>query len=127
MTAMADEIVLTIPREPDFQHIAHLVLGGLAVRMDLTVESLEDLQLALDALLDDAVGGEVSGTVLTVRMRLTDDALDTVIGPLSPRVLKALRTDDGNELGVRRVLASTVDDVALDGDSVRLTKKVRSG
>ena len=48
---MADEITLTLPREPDFQSVAHLVLGGLAARLNLTLENLEDLQLALTALL----------------------------------------------------------------------------
>ena len=49
---MADEITLTLPRGRSSRRVAHLVLGGLAARLDLTVESLEDLQLALDAVLD---------------------------------------------------------------------------
>ena len=53
---MADEITLTIPRDPEFHRVAHLVLGGLAARLDLTIESLEDIQLALDALLDTRRG-----------------------------------------------------------------------
>ena len=48
---MSDEITLTIPRDAEFHRVAHLVLGGLAVRLDLTIENLEDLQLALDAIL----------------------------------------------------------------------------
>ena len=31
---MTDEITLTLPREPEFHRVAHLVLGGLAVRLD---------------------------------------------------------------------------------------------
>lgn len=124
---MTDEITLTIPREPDFQRVAHLVVGGLAARLNLTVENLEDLQLALEALLDDAVESEVSEGALTVRMRMRDDALDTIVGPLSARVLDGLRDDDGSELGLRRVLSSTVDEIGVDGDSVRLTKRVANG
>ena len=73
---MADQITLTIPRGPDFQRVAHLVLGGLAARMNLTIENLEDLQLALEALLDggDSVNGDGS---ITVRMRLDAHALET--------------------------------------------------
>ena len=95
---MVDEITLTLPRERDFHRVAHLVLGGLAVRLDLTIENLEDLQLALDAILDhtDPARGDI-----TVRMRLSD-----------------------GELGIRRVLDSTVEDVHVDGEWVRLTKKV---
>src|SRR5262249_55809694 len=42
-----DEITLTLPHEREYHRVAHLVLGGLAVRLELTIETLEDLQLAL--------------------------------------------------------------------------------
>jgi hypothetical protein len=120
---MADEITLTIPRAPGFEGVAHLVLSGLAVRLNLTIEHLEDLQIALDTLLettDDAEEG-----VTTVAMRLQDGELQTVVGPLSTRLLDEIDSDGGEErLGLRRVLDSTVDDVHVDGDHVRLTKKV---
>jgi hypothetical protein len=117
-----DEITLTLPRAPEFQRVARLVLGGLAVRLNLTVENLEDLQLALDAVLDrmDPNAGDV-----TVQMSLRDGELETRIGPLSPALLDEIeREPHGEELGVRRVLNSTVDDVHVDGEWVRLTKKV---
>lgn len=118
---MTDQIVLTIPREPGFEGVAHLVLSGLAVRLDLTIENLEDLQIALEALLDTTDEGED----LTVSMLVQDDQLETVVGPISARMLDEIERDgDGEELGLRRVLDSTVDDVHVDGDRVRLTKKV---
>jgi hypothetical protein len=118
---MADEITLTLPREPNFHRVAHLVLGGLAVRMDLTVENLEDLQLALDAILDrtEAMAGDV-----TVRMRVDDGELEALVGPLTERLLDEIEREPDGELGIRRVLDSTVDDVHVDGNWVRLTKKV---
>jgi len=119
---MADEITLTVPCEAEFTGVAHLVLGGLAVRLDLTIENLEDLELALDAILDrtDATVGDI-----TLRMRVSDGALETIVGPLSTRLLDEIeREPDGDALGLRRVLDSTVEDVHVDGDWVRLTKKV---
>ena len=118
---MADEITLTLPRDRDFHRVAHLVLGGLAVRLELTIENLEDLQLALDSILDhtDPARGDI-----TVRMRLSDGELETVIGPLGPTLLDEIEREADGELGVRRVLDSTVEDVHVDGDWVRLTKKV---
>jgi hypothetical protein len=118
-----DEITLTLPREPDFHRVAHLVLGGLAVRLDLTIENLEDLQLALDSILDrtDPDAGDI-----TVRMCLGDGELATVIGPLTPRLLDEIEQEHAGELDLRRVLESTVDDVHVDGSHVRLTKKVRA-
>jgi anti-sigma regulatory factor (Ser/Thr protein kinase) len=121
---VADEIVLTIPRTPEFQRVAHLVLGGLAVRLDLTIEKLEDVELALDAVLGavESADGEI-----TVRMRLEDDALQTIVGPLSTGVLDQIEREPDGNLGLRRVLESTVDDVHVDGEWVRLTKRVESG
>src|SRR5207247_419368 len=49
--SMSDEIVLSLPRDPRFYDIAHLVLGGLGARADLTLDHLDDLHLALDGLL----------------------------------------------------------------------------
>lgn len=118
---MADEITLTIPRQPEFRRVASFVLGGLAARLNVTIESLEDIQLALDALLARAEG--LAGEV-TVRMIIRDDALVTRVGPLGPRVLDELEVDADESLGVRRVLDSTVDDVVVDGDWAVLTKAV---
>jgi hypothetical protein len=81
---MTDEITLTFPREPDFRPVAHLVLSGLAVRLDLNLENLEDLQLALDALLDQTDPGTEMGD-LTVRMSVRDHELQTLVGPLANR------------------------------------------
>ena len=121
---MADEITLTIPRNADFHRVAHLVLGGLAVRMNLTVESLEDLQIALDSILGRS---ELEAGDITVRMALRDGALETSVGPVPSSVLDEIEREQDSELSLRRVLDSTVDDVHVDGDTVRLTKKVSPG
>lgn len=121
---MTDEITLTLPREPEFHRIAHLVLGGLAVRLNLTIENLEDLELALDAILirTDPKAGDV-----TVKMTPRDGELETIVGPLTTSVLDEIEHEgDNGKLGLRRVLESTVDDIHVDGAFVRLTKQVTS-
>ena len=118
---MTDEITLTFPPRQDFHRVAHLVLGGLAARLDLTIENPEDLQIALDSILD---GTDAAGDAVTVRMALRDGALETTVGPLPAHLLEEIERDHDGELGLRRVLDSTVDDVRVEGDSVRLTKKV---
>jgi len=123
---VADAITLTIPREPGFNRVAHLVLGGLAVRLELTIENLEDLQLALDAVFD-RLEDETGNGEVTVTMSLRDHELETRVGPLSTGVLNELERDGGDTIDLRRVLDSTVDDVLVDGDSVILTKKVVAG
>ena len=122
---MADEIMLTLPREPDFQSVAHLVLGGLAARLNLTLENLENLQLAMTALLGR--GDSLDGEPVIVRMTVHDDSLEIVVGPLERRVLDAVERGIGADIDIRRVLESTVDDIQVDGESVRLTKQVVLG
>ena len=121
---MADEITLTIPRDPEFHRVAHLVLGGLAVRLDLTIENLEDLEIALDAILGrtDPAAGEI-----TIRMLLGDGELQAVIGPLTASLIDEIERRPDDALDLRRVLESTVEEIHVDGDHVRLTKKVALG
>ena len=117
-----DEITLTLPRDREFQRIAHLVLGGLALRHDLTIETLEDIQLALGAVLDRAE----SDAEVTVRMSLRNGTLETRVGPVD--LARELEREDGGQgLSLRRVLWAVVDDVEVDGEWVRLVKKVERG
>jgi hypothetical protein len=119
-----DEITLTIPREPGFHGVAFLVLGGLASRLNLTVENLEDLEIALDSILDRL---ELHSGEITVRMTVHDGELVTRVGPLARTVLDEIERERDESLTLRRVLESSVDDVHVDGEWVSLTKKVTVG
>lgn len=116
---MSDEIRLTLPRDREFFRIAHLVVGGLAVRLDLTLEHLEDVQLGIAGLLDEGDGG---GTV-TIAVRFDGDRLTTRIAPVDgERLRDELGRDDA--FGIGRVLATVADDVRLEGDAVELVKTI---
>jgi hypothetical protein len=122
-----DEITLTLPRQRPFFRIAHLVLGGLAVRLDLTFEHLEDLQLALAGLLDRPTGpGDV-----TVTVRVEQDAIRALVGPFKDETLRAELAHEGgqdDDLSLGRLLGAVVDGVDVrerDGGLwVELTKTV---
>jgi hypothetical protein len=120
-----DEIQLTLPADEAFHRVAHLVLGGLAVRLNLTFESLEDLELALDALLersrtDDGV---------TLRVRVLDGELRTVVGPFTS-MRSELEQGGGDALDLSRILGAVCDSVEItdrDGaEWVELTKRVET-
>ena len=124
---MTDRVRLTVPREQPYFAVAHLVLGGLALRENLTVEALEDLQVALD----EVLGREGGPGDVTMEVRVRDGTLETRLGPFDGESLRAdLEPSGERELGLRRVLDSTVDGVEVestdDGDWVRLLKQVRS-
>lgn len=105
-TKVLDTVEITIPRERDFSIVAELVMGGIAARYDVTLEALDDLQLALGSLLehDEADDGEVS-----VMLRVGKDAIDVSVGPVGERTVAELEGDAGNALGLRRLLDTTVD------------------
>jgi hypothetical protein len=117
-----DEITLTIPGEQSFREVAHLVLGGVAARLELTFEGLDDLETALDAVLERSTkDGEV-----TVRLRIEDASICAAVGPLAVDELRAeLDSDAGEAVTLRRILDTVVDRYELDQDGwLELSKDV---
>src|SRR5687767_6819250 len=100
-----DTVEITIPRERDVS-----IVGGIAARHDVTLEVLDDLQLALGSLLehDEDDQGE-----LTVLLRVSGDAIDVSIGPLGDRTVSELEAERDETIGLRRLLDATVGDVSL--------------
>ena len=119
-----DTITLTLPPEREFQRVAHLVLGGLAVRLNLTLEALEDLQLALDGLLDSGAAGED----VTLELSVVAGAIEASIGPFGAGSVQHALQTDADGVGLRRVLDTVVDRVEVSerdgGDWVQLTKRI---
>jgi hypothetical protein len=105
-----DEFILDLPREQGFSNVADLVLGGIAARHEVTIDVLDDLQLALSSLLDH---GDDEGEVRVV-LRVADDAIVALVGPVGDETAAELERDDDDRLGLRRLLSTTVDDVSLD-------------
>jgi anti-sigma regulatory factor (Ser/Thr protein kinase) len=106
---VSDQITLVLPAQEDFHHIAHLVTGGLGARLELTYEQLEDLQVALEALLacrDD--DGDIS-----VGIAVEDSRVRTTVGPFTDDAIAEL-DEDGSALGLRRVLETVSDTLEVD-------------
>ena len=118
-----DEIQLTLPADEAFHRVAHLVLGGLAARLNLTFESLEDLELALDALLERAKTDEE----IVLRVQLLDGELHTIVGPFASVRLE-LEQGNAAALDLSRILGAVCDSVEIsdrDGSEWgELTKRV---
>jgi hypothetical protein len=125
---VTSEIRLTIPGERDYFGVAHLVLGGLASRHSLTIESFEDLILALDGLLDRTP----RGAAVTLAVDVDGDEIQADVGPFAAGSVRAeLARESGNDIGLRRLLDTVVDGFSVrdgeGGEWVRLTKTVRVG
>jgi hypothetical protein len=119
-----DMITLTIPREQPFHEVAHLVLGGVAARLNLTFESIDDLETALEAVLErSSDDGEV-----TIELRLDERAIVTRVGPFPVDALRAELDLDDDSVGLRRVLDTVLDGYELEGEGwLVLTKNVVGG
>ena len=119
---MSDEVRLTVPAEEDFRPIAHLVVGGFGVRVDLTFADLDDLQVALEALL----GCRDDEDDMVITVNAGDGLVRASVGPFSAGALDSLDRDD-SPLGLRRVLETVCDSYEVEerdgGSWVELSKR----
>jgi predicted YcjX-like family ATPase len=106
---IVDEIRLTLPADDAFHGVAHLVLGGLAARLNLSFESLEDLELALDSLLERPSDGRE----VTLRVLVEDGELRMIVGPFAA-VRADLQEGGADSLNLGRILDAVCDSVEIE-------------
>jgi hypothetical protein len=108
---MTDAVVLTLPNEPRFLVLVRLALSGLASQHDLPYDRMDDLQLAVEAVLAEE---RAEGLETTLR-----------IEPIEEGVGVSIRVGDGHEIAaagdggapLERMLSLLVDSVTTtDGD-----------
>ena len=109
-TQSMDTVTICMPRDGDFRTVAGLVVGGVAARHDVTLDTLDDIQLALDSLLDQL---ETDEGEVTIKLRIADDAIDLAVGPVDDATVSQLEREPGEDLGLRRLLDTTVDEVSV--------------
>jgi hypothetical protein len=121
-----ETVTLTIPGERRFVGIARLFVGGLAARLDLRYETMDDLQLALESVLRKAeLGDEV-----TLEAHVEGDGLAILVGPLRR---DPLDTGDPHpeRLELERLLAALVAGAESttrdDGCWLRLDVRIPAG
>jgi hypothetical protein len=127
---VADRIDLVAPPGEAWEPVIRLVLGGIAERLHLGFDELDDLQLAVERLLAEA--GDSSSPV-SLSFELGERGVRTRIGGLQERaVADALQgPQPPGELTLKRILETVVDsfgvEEAADGKLlVRLEKVVRT-
>lgn len=127
---MNEAIKLTIPHARPYHGVVRLVVGGLAARLDVSYEDLEDLQLALETVLaNDAYAG---GEDVTVEVLVEREAVQVHVGPVNRRALEpalAQELEGRRDVGLRRLLSAVVEAVELerrgDVEWVRMRKEIR--
>ena len=125
----ADRIELTTPIGRDWEPVIRMVLGGIADRLDLGFDELDDLQLAVERLLAE---GDPEDPV-TLSFELLVKGVRTRVGPLRDAALaSALQgpPPGPGELTLPRILSTVVDSYGVENATegrlvVRLEKAVR--
>lgn len=74
---MTEFVELSVPAAPVYLSMVRLNTGSIATRMDVTLDALEDLQLAVDELCLSLLGSSpVDGGRILVRVEWDDDAIE---------------------------------------------------
>lgn len=105
-----DAVVITLPVE-GYENVARLVAGGLASRLELGFETVDDIQLAVELVLRSIPDRGASATV-----SLLEDGHNLVveIGPVGGLTLaQQLRPLDGSGIALGASLERLVDAVEL--------------
>jgi hypothetical protein len=107
-----EAIRLTLPHDERFLTVARIVVGGLAARLDLPYESLDDLQLGVESVLSEeryAVGGQV-----TIAIEIGNRLIRISIAPLDMEAIEADLRPSSDELGLNVLLPTVVDAVRFE-------------
>lgn len=123
-----ETVELRMPAGRDWGPVARMVLGGIGDRLELDLDALDDLQLAVERLLAET---SAQGSV-TLSFELLDDHVRARVGPLAEGTLaEALQGPEPppGTIGIRRILATVVDSFGVEsaedaGLYVRLEKRV---
>lgn len=121
--AAADEVVLTLPAAPEFVRLARLTCAGLATRIGMGYDEVEDLRIAVGEACSLLIGAGARSTTLTLTFGLTPAALSvTIVGGLDETPGAG---DDDASLS-DQILDAVVDEheVDLAADRVWISKRL---
>ncbi len=123
---MTEKISLEVPATLSAISTVRVVLGGLAARLDFSLEDLDDLFLATDRLLEAALDAEELANIRVLAV-VEDGALRVSAGAFrSAELRERVGITPGNCIDLCTLLTRLVDDVTVQEDgecfSVVITK-----
>src|SRR3954464_12980889 len=78
-TTVSDTVDLRVPADPAYLAVLRTATAGLAARLDLTLDEIEDLRIAVDEACAILLQQAVPGSVLSCVFRLVDDSLEVTV------------------------------------------------
>ena len=120
---MSERVELELPLASDWVGVVRMVMGGIGERLELRFDELDDVQLAVERLLDEATPpSSEAGARVTIAFELDPDCLRVQLGPLAAAGVGAALGQEPRpgEFGLRRVLETVVDSFGVvDGGEGR--------
>jgi serine/threonine-protein kinase RsbW len=123
-----DAITVTVPASANFIHVIRSVVAGVAARMDLTVDAIDDLRLLVDEAASALLARRPAAERLAVRIEPGAELLSVVASTYPPDGASPdLRLEDTLAWHVLSALADHVGVTTVDGGpAIAFAKRVRS-
>ncbi len=81
---MSDTVTVTVPSDPGFLHILRGMAGGVAARLPLTIDDIDDLKLAVDEAASSLVTRLPSSTEIALALITNDGTLRATVSSDAP-------------------------------------------
>jgi hypothetical protein len=120
---MTDTVLLEIPIEPSLLSVVRMVVGGMAARVDLSVDEIDDVYMAVEEILY-AAHEKDRETRCGVRVSAGEGALTLEMGPFAAASIAPRLDEPGCSL-IARVVALEVRPADGDGELVVVLTKRR--
>lgn len=118
-----DEVKLTVPAMPEFIHLMRAVVASVAARQDLSLDSIDDLTIAVDEAAAYLMGSDPSDDIV---LKVGVDEGSVVARVSVPASSQPWPPPEGKEGLAWKVMEGLADkaDFESDGDrrAIRLTK-----
>ena len=113
------DVAISFPNERRYLDVARLVFGGTAARLDMSYDDVDDVQLAIESVLnaDLSLAEEIR-----LEARVDGTALSIWVGPLDAPSLELRLADGRHGISLQLVLDCLVDSVrpSIRGDATGL-------
>lgn len=122
---LRDVVTVKLPAASAYLSVLRTATAGLAVRLDFTIDEIEDLRIAVDEACAMLLAQAVPGTDLTCEFELTGDAMRIAVSVLT--VDGRTPSRDTFAWTVLSSLAGEVDATTGPDDLVTVTLQKRRG
>ena len=113
---MAERINLEVPADPSALDTVLTILAGISARLDYSLDDLDDVRLAMEMLLGDALELEKLESI-TVQAEVADGAMKLTAGPFrSAELRKRVTVGRSDCIDLCLLLRRTMDAVTVEGD-----------